>query len=225
MTSLLVVSPHPDDETLGAGGLILKTKQMGFPTYWLNITNMSLSYGWEQDRIDQRKTEIEKVISSYQVDKYLSLDLEPVGLDKYPRSEIVLKISTVFNQLKPEMIVIPWKSDPHSDHNVVYESVISASKSFRYPFIKKILAMEILSETNFSDFDDFSPNYFVDITGFLDKKIQIMNIYKSEMGNHPFPRSDEALRSLAVLRGSQAGVVHAEAFRVIKIIDKQNQKI
>jgi N-acetylglucosamine malate deacetylase 1 len=219
MNSILVVSPHPDDETLGAGGTLLKMKLLGHPIFWLNITNIALRYGWEQNKIDNRKLEIEKVIGAYGVDEFVNLDLEPVGLDKYPLSDVISRISEVFKKLQPETIIMPWKSDPHSDHKIVFNSVISASKTFRYPFIKKLIAMEILSETNFSETDDFSPNYFVNITGYLEKKIQIMNNYKSEMGIHPFPRSEESIRSLAILRGSQASVEHAEAFRIIKLIE------
>ena len=42
-----------------------------------------------------------------------------------------------------------------------------------------------------------------------------MKIYSSETDKHPFPRSTEAIRSLALLRGSQSGFKYAEAFKVL----------
>lgn len=47
-----------------------------------------------------------------------------------------------------------------------------------------------------------------------------MNVYKSELGKHPFPRSERNIEALATLRGAQAGVNYAEAFQLIKFIDK-----
>ncbi len=79
--------------------------------------------------------------------------------------------------------------------------------------------MEILSETNFSipiPSETFVPNYFVDITSFLEKKLEIMRIYQSEIQMHPFPRSEKSIISLACLRGSQVGVENAEAFMCLK---------
>lgn len=35
---VLVASPHPDDETLGAGGTILRMTAEGNEIYWLNFT-------------------------------------------------------------------------------------------------------------------------------------------------------------------------------------------
>ncbi|GBF48814.1 hypothetical protein LPTSP4_03140 [Leptospira ryugenii] len=219
MKSLLVVSPHPDDETLGAGGTLLKMKSQGKPIYWLNITNASIEYGWPKDFVEKRQKEIQEVVDQYNFDGWESLDLKPVELDQYPTSTIVSKISEKIKLWEPESIAIPWKDDPHSDHKIVYNALISATKSFRYPFIKRVMAMEILSETNFSDEDSFSANYFHDISGFLEKKIEIMNLFKSEMGIHPFPRSEDAIRSLAILRGSQCGFRYAEAFKILKLIE------
>ena len=79
---------------------------------------------------------------------------------------------------------------------------------------------ETISETNFnfSKKNTFCPNVFEDITNFLNKKLKIMKIYKSELKKHPFPRSLDSLKSLAILRGSQSGFKYAEAFELIKEI-------
>ena len=80
---------------------------------------------------------------------------------------------------------------------------------------------EVVSETDFVPpviTNAFSPNSFSDISAFLDRKITIMNIYKGEMAEHPFPRSVENLRAYATIRGAMAGVRYAEAFIKIKEI-------
>ena len=82
---------------------------------------------------------------------------------------------------------------------------------------------ECLSETEFAAplaENIFIPNYFVDVTPFLDKKIEIMKTYSSEISEPPFPRSEKNIRALATYRGSMANVIAAEAFQILKLIDK-----
>lgn len=50
----IVVSPHPDDETLGAGGTILKLISQGAQVVWLNVTNMKQEYGYSLESIEKR---------------------------------------------------------------------------------------------------------------------------------------------------------------------------
>ena len=80
---------------------------------------------------------------------------------------------------------------------------------------------ECISETEFSaqlPNRIFIPNYFVDITPFLEDKIKIMEIYQSEIDFHPFPRSIENIKALSIYRGAAANVRYAEAFQLVKII-------
>ena len=82
---------------------------------------------------------------------------------------------------------------------------------------------ECLSETEFAPAlpeKVFMPNYFVDITPFFQEKLRIMSIFESEIGNHPFPRSNRNIEALATFRGASVGVDYAEAFQLLKCIDK-----
>ncbi len=82
---------------------------------------------------------------------------------------------------------------------------------------------ECISETEFAPSlpeKTFMPNYFVDISEYLQKKLEIMKIYDSELGDHPFPRSLRNLEALATFRGASIGVEYAEAFQLIKYIEK-----
>jgi hypothetical protein len=82
---------------------------------------------------------------------------------------------------------------------------------------------ECISETEFAPQlpeKVFIPNYFVDISEFFDKKLEIMQVYQSELGEHPFPRSNRNIQALATFRGATVGVNYAEAFQLLKFIDK-----
>ena len=81
---------------------------------------------------------------------------------------------------------------------------------------------ECLSETEFAPAlpeKVFIPNYYVNITDYMEEKVSIMEIFESELGAHPFPRSIENIKALATYRGASVGVNYAEAFQLIKYID------
>jgi LmbE family N-acetylglucosaminyl deacetylase len=82
---------------------------------------------------------------------------------------------------------------------------------------------ECISETEFAPALPervFQPNYFVDVTNYFSKKLEMMKVYESELGEHPFPRSIRNIEALATFRGASVGVEYAEAFQLIKFIDK-----
>ena len=70
----------------------------------------------------------------------------------------------------------------------------------------------IVNRKFFSNRFNFKPNVFINITKFINDKIKIMNLYSSEIKKHPFPRSLDVIKSLAILRGSESGYKAAEAF-------------
>jgi LmbE family N-acetylglucosaminyl deacetylase len=214
---ILVVAVHPDDETLGCGGTLLKHKANNDKIHWLICTNINKDQYYYQNR----EKEIKKVSKLFNFDSVHNLQFETAKMDQYNMSEIIKKISNVINKVKPNIIYLPFKEDIHTDHKKVFEASYSCTKSFRYPFIKKIYMMETLSETEFAPSikkDSFVPNTFVDISKYMNKKIQIMKVYKSEIQKHPFPRSEMTIKALASLRGSTSGCDFAESFILLKEI-------
>lgn len=221
---VLVVALHPDDETLGCGGTLLKHKAEGDEIHWMICTEIKEVDGFTSERVQERNTEIETVANLYQFDDVHRLGFSTMQVDQYTVSELVSKVSAVINKIQPTVLYLPFKSDVHSDHRVMFEAVYSCTKCFRYPFIKKIYMMEALSETDFAlstKEDSFVPNVFVDITVFFAKKLEIMQVFESEIGEHPFPRSLRNLEALATLRGATAGCEYAESFMLLKEIQKQ----
>lgn len=221
MRNILVISVHPDDETLGAGGTLLKHKSSGDRIFWLNITGIHEEQGFTKDDIYYRNAILDKVSKVYEFDDFIDLNLPSMELDKYSQKELVEKISNVIKTIKPSILYIPFKDDVHTDHQIVFKACWSASKSFRYPFIKRVLMMETISETDFAvptQSSWFIPNVFVDITDHMDKKIEIIKIYEKELGAHPFPRNIDNIKALATYRGSMCNSKYAESFMLLKEI-------
>lgn len=221
MNNVLVIAVHPDDETLGCGGTIFKHKANGDAVHWLIVTSIQEQYGFAADAVETRRQEIEKISSMYGFDGVHDLDFPTMQLDDIPFSRIIGSISDVFRQVEPDIVYLPFKGDVHTDHQIAFRAAYSCTKIFRYPSIKKIVMMETLSETEFAPStkeDSFIPNMFVDITDFIDRKIEIMNHYKNEIGQYPFPRSEKNIRALATFRGATAGCEYAEGFITLKEI-------
>jgi LmbE family N-acetylglucosaminyl deacetylase len=215
LKNVLVIAPHPDDETLGCGGTLLKHKKNKDNIFWLIITNISIKDGWAKHRVIQRQKEIDKVKKLYKFNNYFKLDYPTAKLDQIPRQDLVSKISKTISIVKPNIVYLNNHSDIHTDHQITFEAVMSATKSFRSPSIKKILTYETLSETEFAPSLNgltFVPNVFNDITPFFSKKIDILKTYKSEIMKDYFPRSLSSVKSLASIRGSKIGVKYAESF-------------
>lgn len=217
---VLVVSPHMDDETLGAGGLMLKYVQAGEQVYWLNVSNTKTEYGYPRELVDRRERQRERAAEVLGVCEAIDLKWRPFGLSEYPEGEAISKIGEIVRKIEPEVLITTYPGDIHSDHETVFRWVKPFSKSFRMPKLKRFLLMETVSETDFALGQPFAPNLFVDITRQLEDKLRVLQIYEDETKPPPFPRSLENVKALATGRGTVAGVRYAEAFMILREIEK-----
>lgn len=214
----IIIAPHPDDEVLGVGGTLLRRKAEGSRIAWLIVTAISVELGWDAEKVHQRNNEIKQITRLFGFDEVFTLNLPAAQLDCIPISDLVNEISAVFKLFQPEEVFLPHPSDVHTDHRIVFDAAASCSKWFRHPSVRRVLAYETLSESDFGlgTNQGFSPNVFVNIEPFLTEKLRAMDIYQSEVGEFPFPRSREAIQALATLRGAASGFKAAEAFELLR---------
>jgi len=219
MSTVLVVAPHPDDETLGCGGTLLRHIAEGDQVHWLIMTTITTDAGFSQEKVESRRKELHQVVNHYGFSSFHQADFISTQLDIYPLSSLVGVASKYISEIKPDTLYLPYRNDVHSDHSAVFDAVSSCTKSFRYPFIKKVRVYETLSETEFlleAGGANFKPNCWVNISDYVDKKIDIMKLFEGEMAAHPFPRSEQNIRALATFRGATAGFDSAESFMILK---------
>ena len=214
MNKVLCIAVHADDETLGCGGTILKHKAQGDEIHWLLLTGPTENHpcNFTQEHIEARAERV----NGYDSLEYLALPTQM--LHTLDLRDIIQKISEVMKRIQPNIIYTMFANDVHSDHRVSFDAVYSCTKSFRYPFIERIYMMETLSETEFAlatPANTFLPNVYVDITDFMEKKLEIMQMYPTEVMQEPYPRSLSSIKALARTRGSRAGVMYAEAFQLL----------
>jgi len=215
---ILVLAPHPDDETLGAGGTLLRAIRSGRPVHWLIATKMRAEDGWPADKMARRGEEIKTVAEAYGFAGVHILPFPAARLDTLPTGDLVAAIAAIVKEVEPEIIMLPHRGDAHSDHAAVHDAGAACSKWFRYPSVRWTLVYETLSETDaaIQDSERFHPDVFVDITDHLDEKLAITNLFGNEIQAFPFPRSLRALRALAEVRGVASGTHAAENFMLLR---------
>ncbi len=216
---LLAIAPHPDDETLGCGGMLLKARERGAQIGWLIVTEMDKKAGYSSEAIARRGAQIEEVTAHYHFDLVRRSGLPAAQLDSVPRSDIVESISRTVAEFEPDTLLLPYPGDAHSDHRIVFEAAQACAKWFRHGSVRRVLCYEAPSETGFGlDPTDsgFHPNWYEDIATYLHGKLAALALFTDEIGKFPFPRSSETVEALARLRGSEAGYDAAEAFMLLR---------
>jgi len=217
--SILVVAVHPDDETLGCGGSLLRLRDEGAQLHWMIVTAMTTECGFTPEAMARRAQEIETVTQMYGFDSVHRLGFSATRLDEVPMSQLVAAMSNVFQSVQPNQVFLPFQHDVHSDHQHAFAAAYSCTKSFRYPSVRKVMMVETLSETDYAQSSNgFVPNMFVNITAQFERKLEILQTYQSELHPHPFPRSEESIKALAMLRGVASGCKYAESFMMVKEI-------
>jgi LmbE family N-acetylglucosaminyl deacetylase len=191
---------------------------MGDGIHWLIMTRLNESLGTSVEQISRKQKEIHDVANLYGFSTVSSLEYPCTQLDTIAVSELVQRISKVFQEIRPDVVYLPNRSDIHSDHRVAFEAIMGAAKSFRCPCIRRMMMYECLSETEMAPAlmeMAFVPNVFVDITEDYPVKEKAMTIYRSEWMDSMWPRSLEVVEALARFRGSRIGAKYAESFMLI----------
>lgn len=218
--NVLVISAHPDDETLGCGGTLLKHRSEGDDLYWL-IATQAHEPQWSSETIERKTAEAAAVSTAYGIEKCFKLGLPAGQLDTIPVADLMHHVHKVIKEISPETIYLVNGTDIHTDHSALFTASMSVLKPFhmRALGVRKIVCSEILSSTEAAPSQHrsgFTPNIFVDITPYIDQKIDILSKYLTELQPDPMPRGPSAIRALARFRGATISVDYAEAFMLVR---------
>jgi LmbE family N-acetylglucosaminyl deacetylase len=218
--NILIISCHPDDETLGCGGTILRHVAQRDKVHWA-IATEATEPQWSRKVIDDKAAEVEQVAAAYGMASVTKLGFPATGLERLPLNSIINRTRQAVERVQPEIVYLVHEGDVHSDHGVVFTATMAVCKAFymRSLGIRRILSYETLSSTEAAaphHCRAFVPNVTIETTPFMERKVEIMELYRSEIQSEPFPRSPSAMRALARYRGAAIGVDYAEAFVLIR---------
>ena len=144
-----------------------------------------------------------------------SLKLPDNKMDSVPLLEIIKELESIIGNLKPEIIYTHHHADLNIDHRLAHDAVLTTCRPQPGFSVKRILFWETPSSTEWqtaTQHNSFIPNWYVDITKYLDRKMKALEAYDDEMRQWPHSRSYKAVKSLNQWRGASIGVEAAEAF-------------
>lgn len=225
---VLVIAPHADDESLGMGGAIARYVKSGAEVHVALLTG----YGAEgphpfiaKSEFDIVRREFDAALDVLGVRHRHVRDLPAVLLDSAPTHKINAVARELVETVRPHRLYLPFAFDLHRDHRELFYAFCVQARSY-LPIggsIGEVWCYETPSETHLAPAylePAFSPNKYVDISDFLATKLKAIDCYASQRQLAPLPRSPEALTALARLRGSQVGADAAEAFVLIRKIER-----
>jgi LmbE family N-acetylglucosaminyl deacetylase len=217
---VLVVAPHPDDETIGVGGTIAKYSAQGHEVFVLMISG-HLPPIYSRKAYEETVSEAYSAFSVLGVEKSEFLEIPATMIGDQPLHEVNARISKVVNDFNPHIVLCPYP-DRHIDHRLVFDSVMVATRPVGVGRdIEIVAAYETLSETHWNAphiEPNFTPNWVVDISDHISKKLNALECYKSQISEFPGPRSIEAVEALAKFRGTQAGFGYGEGLHIVRMI-------
>jgi len=215
---ILVVAPHPDDETLAAGGTIAKLSSQGHEVHVLVVCG-HLPPIYSREEYEKTIEESQNAFKILGVAKSDFLEIPATMITEKPVYKLNSKIADKINSFNPQMVFCPFP-DRHIDHRLVFDSVMVASRPIGLGRDIEILAAyETLSETHWNAphiEPNFTPNWVIDISKFIPIKLQALKCYQSQISEFPGPRSIEAVEALAKFRGTQAGFAYGEGMHIIR---------
>ncbi|GLX95527.1 PIG-L family deacetylase [Herbidospora sp. NBRC 101105] len=225
----LILAPHPDDEVIGCGGLISRIAEAGgqvhvmYLTIGENVSHASPGFSTRAENLH----EIDQVAAHLRITSWhVALPgIRQLTLDHVPRRTLTAVIEDAtpisLTTLKPTLIAFPHPTSYNQDHQAVAEAAVTAlrpSDRRKRPHPAIVLAFEEAAD-QWRLTSTPPPAFYVELeTRHLNAKLEAMDLYASQRRDHPHTRSDETLRSLAVLRGMQCGVTAAEAFECVQLM-------
>jgi LmbE family N-acetylglucosaminyl deacetylase len=215
---LVVIAPHPDDETLGCGGTIARFAANGTEVAVLVVSG-HLPPLYDEAAFETTHREALAAFKLMGVARSEFLKIPATMVHTVPVAELNGKINGFIRAEAPEMVLLPFP-DRHIDHRVIFDACVVACRPVHAAAPKVVLAYETLSETHWNVpgiEPAFVPEFFVDITDHMATKKAALASYASQVDNAP-SRSVEACTALAKFRGSQNGCGYAEAFKVVRIV-------
>ena len=219
--NILVVAPHPDDEVLGCGGTIAKYADNGDDVYVAIVTKGEEPLFKVEQVVDVRN-ECLKADKFLGVKETIFMDFPASMIENVPRYKFNEAFIQLIQRIRPDIVYIPHRGDMQLDHKMVVDAAMVALRPKYHHVVKKIYAYETLSETGWdipNVTNEFIPNAYNDISKFMHKKIEAMQMFKTQLSAYPAARSSRAVEALAMYRGATVNMNAAEAFYIVRELD------
>jgi LmbE family N-acetylglucosaminyl deacetylase len=221
MTVACVVA-HPDDEVLACGASLARHARLGHRVETLIMaTGLDARGSASAQAHDAHRQAAVAAAAKLGIPSPRHAGLPDNRLDTVALLDVIKLVEIFFSEIDPHVVYTHHRSDLNVDHRVVHDAVLTAGRPLPGSGIRRILAGETLSSTEWQPVNasPFTPTVFHDASDVVDAKVAALEAYAGEIRPFPHPRSSEAVRALAAFRGVQSGYPAAEAFMLIRSRD------
>jgi len=218
MTRVLVIAAHPDDEVLGMGGTIALHADRGDVVRIVCVTDgSSTQYPGDAETRARKEGEARRAAAELGVADYVHLDLPDMRLDTVGHVEINAVVEGQIADFAPQ-VVYTVQPDVNRDHRALFDSVAVATRPTPDQVVRRLLTYAPTSSTEWTPapLDWFVPNWLVDISSTLERKVAAFAHYETERREYPHPRSERAIRAAAEFHGASRGCEYAEPFVLVR---------
>ena len=213
--NILALSPHADDVEIAMGGTIAKYADEGHNVI---IITAILPKENADGKIDDfmSKNRIKEQQNSA---KILGAKVDILDLDPYDFSfnrKYIKMFDEKINKYKPDLIFSCWEHDTHQDHKSLSDILFAVTRKNNI----SINMYEVMLPGGLNTYS-FNPQYFINISKYIDVKIASIKSYKSvfEKKHNNYSIYFDSILGRAKFRGGVIGVDYAEAFVVAKKIE------
>ncbi|HET7744623.1 MAG TPA: PIG-L deacetylase family protein [Gaiellaceae bacterium] len=222
MSRILVLAAHPDDEVLGMGGTIAAHADRGDELRIVCVTDgSSTQYPGDAATRTRKEEEARLAAAELGVDDYVHLDLPDMRLDTIPHVEVNRVVEEHVRELGATVVYAPHP-DVNQDHRALFDSVAVATRPVPGQTVRRVLTYAPTSSTEWTPaaVNWFVPNWFVDVSTTLERKLAAFARYETERRDYPHPRSERAIRAAAELHGATCGCEYAEPFVLVRSLER-----
>ncbi len=217
--SILIFAAHPDDEVLGCGGTIAKLADKGATIHVAFLADGVYSRSGEQtiqqEELQIRRAAAQKACNILGVKSLSFGDFPDNRMDTIALLDITKAVESLIAEHQPDTVLTHHSGDLNIDHRRMHNAVATACRPQQGHPVKTLLSFEVSSSTEWQltgSAPPFTPNWFVDISTTLNRKMAALEAYAAELRDWPHPRSRQGVEHLAHWRGATVGVDAAEAF-------------
>lgn len=217
---VLVIAAHPDDEVLGCGGTLAKLAEAGVEIHVAfladGVSSRSVdSVASISPEIAARRAAAKTACELLGVKSLSFGDFPDNRMDTVPLLDIVKAVEALVTRYRPGTVFTHHAGDVNVDHRRIHEAVTAACRPQIGHPVRSLLCFEVPSSTEWQlpgSGPPFAPNWFVDISATLWRKLAALDAYAMELRDWPHPRSRQAVEHLARWRGATVSMEAAEAF-------------
>ncbi|OBX25522.1 GlcNAc-PI de-N-acetylase [Gelidibacter algens] len=206
-STILVLSPHPDDELVGCGGTLLALAEAGANIHVLQMTEGVTCSGLKNENEAIKRTvrweEAKAVANGFGfIQCYWSTNTDAELINSNENRD---KLHSLLHNLKPELIFVPSDLDHHPEHQVAFQLFSEVRKQYLSEII--VLKYPVWGTLN-------TITHAIDVTNYSQEVLEAMYLYKTAMKAEDYNARLQTLWAYQSLLVNGTSEKHVEVFSI-----------